>query len=61
MLISIWIEGSQPLVGTAAIEGVEPLRFNGWLELLRVVSELIDAAPQGGEDVSSETPSEGIK
>jgi hypothetical protein len=55
MRISIWIEGSQPLVGTAAIEGVEPLRFDGWLELLRVVSKLVDTAlvdtgPHGGED-----------
>ena len=58
MLISIWIEGSEPLVGTAAIAGGEPLRFDGWLELLSVVSELIDAGPRGGEDASSETPSE---
>jgi hypothetical protein len=49
MRISIWIEGSQPLVGTAEIEGVEPLRFDGWLELLRVVSQLVDA-PHGGRD-----------
>jgi hypothetical protein len=61
MLISIWIEGSQPLVGTAVIEGGEPLRFEGWLELLKVVSELIDAAPQGGGAASSETPSEEVK
>ena len=40
MLIRVWIEGSQPLAGTAAVEGGEPLRFDGWLELLRVVSEL---------------------
>ena len=34
MLISVWIERSQPLAGTAAIEGGEPLRFDGrWLEL----------------------------
>ena len=45
MLIRIWIEGSQPLAGTAATKGSEPLRFDGWLELLRVVSELVAAAP----------------
>jgi hypothetical protein len=28
-----WIEGSQPLAGTAATEESEPLRFDGWLEL----------------------------
>jgi hypothetical protein len=50
VLISVWIEASQPLSGTAAIEGGEPLRFEGWLELLKVVSELLDAAPPGGGD-----------
>jgi hypothetical protein len=49
VLISVWIEASQPLAGTATIEGGEPLRFDGWLELLRVVSELVDAAPSGGD------------
>jgi hypothetical protein len=29
--------------GTAAVEGGDPLRFDGWLELLRVVSELVAA------------------
>jgi hypothetical protein len=43
VLIRVWIEGSQPLAGTAAIERGEPLRFDGWLELLRVVSELVAA------------------
>jgi hypothetical protein len=46
MLIHVWIEGRQPVAGTAAIEGREPVRFDGWLELLRVVSELVAAAPQ---------------
>jgi hypothetical protein len=50
VLISVWIEGSQPLAGTAEIEGGEPMRFDGWLELLRVISELVDAAPPGGGD-----------
>jgi hypothetical protein len=49
MLIRVWIEGSQPLAGTAAIEGSEPLHFDGWLELLRVVSELVAAASPGGD------------
>jgi hypothetical protein len=53
VLISVWIEASQPLAGTAAIEGGEPLRFDGWLELLRVVSELVDAAPRGGGDADT--------
>jgi hypothetical protein len=40
VLIRIWIERPEPLAGTAATEESEPLRFEGWLELLRVVSEL---------------------
>jgi hypothetical protein len=55
VLISVWIEASQPLAGTAAIEGGEPLRFDGWLELLRVVSELVDSAPASGEDGLAES------
>jgi hypothetical protein len=52
VLIRLWIEGSQPLAGTAATEGGEPLRFDGWLELLRVVSELV-AAPSSDEDADA--------
>lgn len=53
MLIRIWIERTQPLAGTAATEGSEPLRFDGWLELLRVVSELVTAAPSDGKDADT--------
>jgi hypothetical protein len=53
VLIRIWIEGTQPLAGTAATKGSEPLRFDGWLELLRVVSELVAAAPSTGEDADT--------
>lgn len=53
VLIRIWIEGRQPLAGTAAIEGSEPLRFDGWLELLKVVSELVAAVPPGGRDADT--------
>jgi hypothetical protein len=53
VLIRLWIEGSQPLAGTAATEGSEPLRFDGWLELLGVVSELVAAAPSSHEDADA--------
>jgi hypothetical protein len=46
VLIRIRIEGTQPLAGTAATKGSKPLRFDGWLELLRVVSELVAAAEE---------------
>ena len=41
VLIRVWIERAEPLAGTAAVEGAEPLPFQGWLELLRVLSELV--------------------
>ena len=50
MLIRIWIETTQPLAGSAATEGSDPLHFDGWLELLTVVSELVAA---GGGDVEA--------
>ena len=41
VLIRVWIERAEPLAGTAAVEGAEPRAFEGWLELLRVLSELV--------------------
>jgi hypothetical protein len=43
VLIRIWIDRTQPLAGHAATKAATPLHFNGWLELLRVVSELVAA------------------
>jgi hypothetical protein len=59
VLIHVWIEGSQPLAGTAAIEGSEPLRFDGWLELLRVVSELVAAEPPSGTGADRDEAADG--
>jgi hypothetical protein len=60
MLIRISIEQTEPLTGTAATATSRPLPFVGWLELLRAISELVDAA--GGSTsahgaVNSERPS----
>jgi hypothetical protein len=54
MLIRIRIERTQPLAGTAATDDVGPLRFDGWLELLRVTSQLIGTVP-AGDDASDPT------
>lgn len=60
MLIRIWIQRTQPLAGTAATEGAEPVGFDGWLELLRVISDLVAAAPSSGEDMDAmEEPMQG--
>jgi hypothetical protein len=52
MLIRISVENSQPLAGSAASDDAGPLYFDGWLELLRVVSELVTPARAGGEDAN---------
>jgi hypothetical protein len=52
MLIRISVESCQPLTGSAASDEAGPLYFDGWLELLRVVSELVTPARSGGEDAS---------
>ena len=52
MLIRISVERSQPLTGSAASDEAGPLYFDGWLELLRVVSELVTPARCGGEDAN---------
>jgi hypothetical protein len=57
MLISISIERTQPLAGAAVTEGSDPVRFDGWLELLRVVSELVTAA--GGDVEATDRPVQG--
>jgi hypothetical protein len=61
MLIRVWIEGSQPLAGTAAVEGREPLRFDGWLELLRVVSELVAVGTTDSRDSDTAERADGRK
>jgi hypothetical protein len=43
VLIHIWIHRTHPLAGTAATTGSGPLYFDGWLELLRVISQLAAA------------------
>jgi hypothetical protein len=53
VLICVWVERSQPLSGTAAVEGAEPRRFDGWLELISVLSELVAAASSASEETKA--------
>jgi hypothetical protein len=48
MLIRVWIERTQPLAGTAEREGAARVAFDGWLELLRAISELV--GPPAGDE-----------
>ena len=54
MLIRIWIHCTHPLAGTAASKGSGTLSFDGWLELLRVISQLA-----GTETAARESRREG--
>jgi hypothetical protein len=49
MVIRIWIEKADPLTGSAAAEARDPIRFEGWMELLRAISELV--SPRSASDV----------
>ena len=41
MVIRVSIEQAEPLRGTAATEDRAPVAFEGWMEFLGVVSELL--------------------
>ena len=49
MRISIEIEKTQPLTGTASSAGHDPVSFVGWMALLRVVAELTEAMEQADD------------
>lgn len=55
MEIRLAIDSTAPLVGTATAGTVEPLHFEGWLELLRAIATLT-----GAEDYPlGDTPQHG--
>ena len=54
MEIRISIQTTEPLAGSATTGDRGPLRFEGWLELLGVLSTLIGR--EGGPVPSPETP-----
>jgi hypothetical protein len=60
MLIRISIEKAEPLTGTAATAGNRPLPFAGWLELLRVISELVGVAGGTGPSPPPPAPDVGV-
>jgi hypothetical protein len=53
MLIRIWRDETPTLSGRVALGEGEPRRFEGWLQLLRILAELLEpggasGAPPGG-------------
>lgn len=49
MALHVTIEQVQPVTGSVTCGSCEPVRFTGWLELIGVLSDLVDAA---GESVA---------
>jgi hypothetical protein len=45
MAIRIVLETNDPPCGEAGVEGEAPMRFEGWLGLIRVLSLLVEGAP----------------
>jgi hypothetical protein len=56
MVIRIWIEKPDPLTGSAAADACDPIRFEGWMELLRAISELVSKPPSA---VGGRAPGDG--
>jgi hypothetical protein len=48
MLIRIWRDETRALSGRVALEDEEPRRFEGWLQLLRILAELLEPAGASG-------------
>jgi hypothetical protein len=48
MLIRIWRDDTRALSGRVAVENEEPRRFEGWLQLLRILAELLDPGRASG-------------
>ena len=49
-MFCVSIEQSEPLRGSVSCVSGEALRFDGWLELLGVLSELVDAVSRSAEE-----------
>lgn len=62
MVIHLRIDRPEPLKGTATAGGREPMPFEGWIELLAVMAELVRSRTTRGEPPAGAgrpTPEEG--
>jgi hypothetical protein len=60
MVIQISVDTTQPLAGTAAAERGAPVPFIGWLELLRVISALVETEAAPGAPAVRCEPGGGV-
>lgn len=49
VIVSLRIRRVEPLAGSATIEGRAPRAFDGWMELIGVVAELLGSPNGPGE------------
>lgn len=54
MVITIWVEDRDPVAGRAAVGDQQPRPFAGWLQLLGLLSELVE------RQAVSEAPAAGL-
>jgi hypothetical protein len=54
MVITIWVEDRDPVVGRAGVDGRPPRPFGGWLQLLGLLSDLVEG------QAASEAPAAGL-
>ena len=57
LVIRVSVEHTEPLTGTAATEDAAPVAFEGWLEFLGAVSQLL-GLPRGDAGGLDTSPSE---
>jgi hypothetical protein len=54
MVITIWVEDQHPVAGRAGVDGRPPRPFAGWLQLLGLLSDLVE------RQAVSEAPAAGL-
>lgn len=50
VVIEIWLDDSLPPSGRVAAAGEEPKPFDGWLQLLHILGEVIMREPPSGPE-----------
>jgi hypothetical protein len=54
MVITIWVEDQHPVTGRAGLSDQPPRPFAGWLQLLGLLSDLVE------QPAASQTPAAGL-
>jgi hypothetical protein len=52
--IHIWIRKREPVAGHATVGGRKPVPFEGWLDLLELLSDIVRSSPLGEQSSQSD-------